>query len=130
MSFSRDELCFTNSALNYGYAVVRATVVRAVCVSGLLAFLGIKHANAYNQFNLCDDLIEPFRPLVDRCVLGLLKGDEFLQKQHKRALIENLQSSVLINEKKLPLIRGVNHFVQSFKNALLNGGELANVSLA
>ena len=129
-SFSRDELCFTNSALNYGYAVVRAAVVRAVCVSGLLAFLGIKHANAYNQFNLCDDLIEPFRPLVDRCVLGLLKGDEFLQKQHKRALIENLQSSVLINEKKLPLIRGVNHFVQGFKNALLNGGELANVSLA
>lgn len=51
-------------------------------------------------------------------------------KEHKRALVENLQKAVFVNERKLPLIRAVNHFVQSFKSALLNGTELANVSFA
>lgn len=126
--FSREDLCFENSALNYGYAIVRAVVVRAVCVSGLLSWLGIKHANAYNQFNLCDDLIEVFRAFVDIKVLEFKSAEEFLDKKHKKALIENLQCAVLINGQNLPLIRAVNHFVQSFKNALLNGGELALVS--
>ena len=126
--FSREELCFENSALNYGYAIVRAAIVRAVCVSGLLSWLGIKHANAYNQFNLCDDIIEVFRAFVDIKVLELKNEDKFLTKEHKIELIENLQSAVLINGQNLPLIRAVNHYVQSFKNALLSNGELANVS--
>lgn len=130
IDFSRNDLCFTNSALNYGYAIVRAAIVRAVCISGLLSWLGIKHANAFNPFNLCDDIIEPFRAFVDMRVLSLQSDDEFLGKAHKHKLIENLQSEVQLNDKKMPLIRAVNHFVQSFRNALLNGGELANVGFA
>lgn len=130
IDFSRNDLCFTNSALNYGYAIVRAAVVRAVCISGLLAWFGIRHANAFNPFNLCDDIIEPFRAFVDMRVLSLQSDSEFLGKAHKHALIENLQSEVQLNDKKMPLIRAVNHFVQSFRNALLNGGELANVGFA
>lgn len=130
IDFSRNDLCFTNSALNYGYAIVRAAIVRAVCISGLLSWLGIKHANAFNPFNLCDDIIEPFRAFVDMKVLSLQSDSEFLGKAHKHALIENLQSEVQLNDKKMPLIRAVNHFVQSFRNALLNGGELANVGFA
>lgn len=130
IDFSRNDLCFTNSALNYGYAIVRAVIVRAVCISGLLSWLGIKHTNAFNQFNLCDDIIEPFRAFVDMKVLSLQSDSEFLGKAHKHALIENLQSEVQLNDKKMPLIRAVNHFVQSFRNALLNGGELANVGFA
>lgn len=130
IDFSRNDLCFTNSALNYGYAIVRAAVVRAVCISGLLSWLGIKHANAFNPFNLCDDIIEPFRAFVDMKVLSLQSDSEFLGKVHKHKLIENLQSEVQLNDKKMPLIRAVNHFVQSFRNALLNGGEIANVGFA
>lgn len=130
IDFSRNDLCFTNSALNYGYAIVRAAIVRAVCISGLLSWLGIKHANAFNPFNLCDDIIEPFRAFVDMRVLSLQSDGEFLGKAHKHALIENLQSEVQLNDKKMPLIRAVNHFVQSFRNALLNGGGLANVGFA
>lgn len=130
IDFSRNDLCFTNSALNYGYAIVRAAIVRAVCISGLLSWLGIKHANAFNPFNLCDDIIEPFRAFVDMKVLSLQSDGEFLGKAHKHALIENLQSEVQLNDKKMPLIRAVNHFVQSFRNALLNGGGLANVGFA
>lgn len=130
IDFSRNDLCFTNSALNYGYAIVRAGIVRAVCISGLLAWLGIKHANAYNPFNLCDDIIEPFRAFVDMKVLSLKSDSEFLDKANKRELVENLQCEVLLDDKKMPLIRAINHFVQSFRNALLDGGELANVSFA
>lgn len=55
-----------NKLLNYGYAVVRAAVARAIVAVGLLPALGLKHASVSNAFNLADDLMEPFRPFVDR----------------------------------------------------------------
>jgi CRISPR-associated protein Cas1 len=55
-----------NALLNYGYAVVRAAIARACVAFGLLPAFGIHHASKTNAFNLVDDLIEPFRPLVDR----------------------------------------------------------------
>lgn len=54
-----------NMLLNYGYAVVRSGVARALVAAGLLPAIGLKHANAANAFNLADDLFEPFRPFVD-----------------------------------------------------------------
>lgn len=57
-----------NRLLNYGYAVLRAVVGRAVCASGLHPSLGLHHRNRYNAFCLADDLMEPFRPIVDRAV--------------------------------------------------------------
>ena len=55
--------------LNYGYAVLRAIVARALCASGLHPSLGVHHHNRYDTFCLADDLMEPFRPLVDRVTL-------------------------------------------------------------
>ncbi len=57
-----------NLLLNYGYAVLRAIVGRAICAAGLHPSLGIHHHNRYNAFCLADDLMEPFRPTVDRAV--------------------------------------------------------------
>jgi CRISPR-associated protein Cas1 len=57
-----------NMLLNYGYAVVRACVARALVAAGLLPAFGIGHASASNAFNLADDMVEPFRPFVDRAV--------------------------------------------------------------
>jgi CRISPR-associated protein Cas1 len=57
-----------NLQLNYGYAVLRAIVARALCASGLHPSLGVHHHNRYDTFCLADDLMEPFRPLVDRVV--------------------------------------------------------------
>jgi CRISP-associated protein Cas1 len=54
-----------NKMLNYGYAVVRAGVARALVASGFLPAFGLKHDGAANAFNLADDLVEPFRPFVD-----------------------------------------------------------------
>jgi CRISP-associated protein Cas1 len=57
-----------NALLNYGYAVIRSGVARALVASGLLPAFGVNHASITNAFNLADDLVEPFRPFVDRAV--------------------------------------------------------------
>jgi CRISPR-associated protein Cas1 len=63
-----------NMLLNYGYAVMRAAVARALVAAGLLPAFGIGHAGAANAFNLADDMVEPFRPLVDRAVWTMTAG--------------------------------------------------------
>ncbi|NIM05039.1 MAG: type II CRISPR-associated endonuclease Cas1 [Armatimonadetes bacterium] len=68
--FRRDRYALDqNRLLNYGYAVVRAIVARGVCAAGLHPSLGLHHHNRYDAFRLVDDLMEPFRPLVDRAVV-------------------------------------------------------------
>ncbi|MBR5243041.1 MAG: type II CRISPR-associated endonuclease Cas1 [Thermoguttaceae bacterium] len=83
----------TNAALNYGYGVLRAIVARAVVASGLCPAFGIFHRNKYDAFALADDLIEPFRPVVDVCVARLrdekrLTGE--LSTEIKSTLIRQL----------------------------------------
>lgn len=74
-----------NSALNYGYAILRACVARAVVASGLNPAIGVFHANRHNPLCLVDDLMEPFRPLVDRLVADMPE-DVVLTTAEKRAL--------------------------------------------
>jgi CRISPR-associated protein Cas1 len=62
-----------NRLLNYGYGVLRAVVARAICAAGLHPSLGLHHHNRYNAFCLADDLMEPFRPLVDRAVVRVVE---------------------------------------------------------
>lgn len=82
-----------NRHLNYGYAVLRAIAARAVCSAGLHPSLGIHHHNRYDAFCLADDVMEPFRPLVDRVVVTLndrLGPKLPLDRDIKRALLFNL----------------------------------------
>ncbi|HTZ75989.1 MAG TPA: type II CRISPR-associated endonuclease Cas1 [Candidatus Aquilonibacter sp.] len=82
-----------NACLNYGYAVLRAIVARAICGAGLHPSLGVHHHNRYDTFCLADDLMEPFRPIVDREVARLtdLPGADFpLDRESKRALLKRL----------------------------------------
>jgi CRISPR-associated protein Cas1 len=62
---------FPNNMLNYGYAVLRACMARALVASGLHPALGIKHSNRNNAFALADDMMEPYRPFIDRLVIPL-----------------------------------------------------------
>jgi CRISPR-associated protein Cas1 len=90
-SFSRDrEAEDQNKFLNYGYTVLRAIVARAICGAGLHPSLGIHHHNRYDSYCLADDLMEPFRPIVDKAVVQLVKdkGTETpMDKETKSALI-------------------------------------------
>lgn len=82
-----------NACLNYGYAVLRAAVARAICAAGLHPCLGVHHHNRYDAFCLADDLMEPFRPLVDREVAKLSdrgRVSSELQRESKQALLQGL----------------------------------------
>lgn len=73
--FFREDFCAINSALNYGYAIVRGAIARNIVASGLLPSLGIKHTNQFNPYNLADDLIEPYRAFVDSKVSFMHLGE-------------------------------------------------------
>jgi len=92
--FRRDfEAEGVNACLNYGYAVLRAIVARALCGAGLHPGLSLHHHNRYNPFCLADDLMEPFRPVVDRVVVSLrdARGSGVaLDKESKKAILEGL----------------------------------------
>lgn len=89
-----------NSLLNYGYSLIRASVARSLCGTGLHPALGIHHHNQYNPMCLADDLMEPLRPLVDRRVYELYeKGKMELDKATKVSLLSILSENVLFEGK-------------------------------
>lgn len=110
-----------NSALNYGYAVARAAIARAIAAHGLLPCFGIHHDNQLNAFNLADDLIEPFRPIVDLGV-ALLAGkwesaDAQLGKDDRTALAGIGGWNVRIEQEHQSLIHAADDVVESLIRA-------------
>ncbi len=95
-----------NRVLNYGYTVLRAMTGRAICASGLHPSLGIHHHNRYSQFCLADDLMEPFRPIVDRAALAIRKTwgtDAPLDRTVKTELLTALNHRYLVNGERRQL---------------------------
>jgi CRISPR-associated protein Cas1 len=95
-----------NRLLNYGYTVLRAVTARAVCGSGLHPSLGIHHHNRYDAFCLADDLMEPFRPIVDKAVVNIVKEkgkDVPLDKDTKAALIGAMTEKFNLNSEQRTL---------------------------
>lgn len=87
--FSSDQ----NKLLNYGYAVLRAATARAICSSGLHPSIGLHHHNKYDTFCLADDLMEPFRPIVDEVVYQIVgdKGSNApLDRETKKMIIKGI----------------------------------------
>ena len=109
-----------NSVLNYGYAIVRALVARAIVGSGLHPALGIQHSNQYNGLCLADDLMEPLRPWVDLIVYDLaqkLGSNLAIDKQTKVPLLNLLSESVLWQQQKMPLMVACHYWLADFKRS-------------
>jgi CRISP-associated protein Cas1 len=105
-----------NNMLNYGYAILRAAVARALAGSGLLATFGIHHHNRYNAFCLADDIMEPYRPFVDGLVYQLdnkFKRLTELTTEVKMELLSLLTSDIVINGYKRPLMVGLSQTTAS-----------------
>lgn len=88
-----------NALLNFGYAILRAVTARAVCAAGLHPSLGIHHHNRYDAYVLADDLMEPFRPMVDIAVARYATApntEPLLDREAKRALYQALRQPVLV----------------------------------
>jgi len=95
-----------NSVLNYGYAVLRGIMARAVCSVGLHPSLGIHHNNRLNNYCLVDDLIEPFRPLVDLIVYGLIEVVEMeLDSNLKKEIVQMAWRDLLVDGQRSPLVK-------------------------
>ncbi len=97
---------FPNLFLNYGYIVLRAAVARAITGCGLLPTLGIHHHNRYNAFCLADDIMEPYRPLVDAKIIDILQKyeEQELTTDIKAALLQILTQTVYFEDRESPLM--------------------------
>lgn len=103
-----------NALLNYGYAVLRATVARAIVAAGLHPTIGIHHANRANAFALADDLVEPFRPLVDALALALAaQGITELDPPAKRRFARLIAFDVRIDGEASPVSVAAQRLAQS-----------------
>jgi len=99
-----------NNLLNYGYAILRAVVARSLVSSGMLPALGIHHRNKYDAYCLADDIMEPYRPYVDKIVLNIVERKDFngeLTTEVKRHLLQIPVTDITLNGNKSPLMVGM-----------------------
>lgn len=118
-----------NNLLNYGYAILRAVVARSLVASGLLPTLGIHHHNRYNAYCLADDIMEPYRPYVDRLVVDIIEQygiDIELSKDIKAELLSISTLDVVIGGKRSPLMVGVSQTTASLYKCF--SGELRKIA--
>ena len=108
-----------NSALNYGYAIIRSSVSKSLIGHGFNCVLGLHHINIYNPFNLSDDVMEPLRPLVDKWVS---KNDsdlvDELTKENRVSLANIINEHVLINGKQMQLRSAIDVYVRTLSKAI------------
>lgn len=121
--FSRRETSFVNYCLDYGYAIIRAQMARSVSALGLIPELGVFHKNEYNAYNLADDLMEPFRPIVDYLIITkiLTKPEKHLTYDIRLEIIDFLNHEIKINNKNYYLMQVIHDYVQSFIKSMEKG---------
>lgn len=108
-----DEMEHANAALDYGYAILRGMIARTLSVHGLQPSFGLQHHSTLNAFNLADDLIEPFRPVVDLYVGRKALPPEGLTSAVKRELVDLLNMDMQIRGQKNTVSHAMEQTVQS-----------------
>ena len=119
--YARNEISATTSILNYGYAIVRSSLARSVVSHGFITSVGLFHENGRNEFNLVDDLIEPFRPLIDLQMLELDLAAEDpanLSRPVRREMTSVLRNACIIGGRKKSCLLAVDDVVVSLMRAL------------
>lgn len=112
---------YPNNFLNYGYAILRAATARALSGSGLLNTLGIHHKSKYNAFALADDIMEPFRPLVDEKVFEIMQtyDEQELNTKIKAELLQVLTQTVYFKDEKSPLMVALQKTASSLQQCFM-----------
>lgn len=117
-----DDSDLRNAMLNYGYAIVRAAIARALTAGGLLPAFGLHHASVSNAFNLADNLIEPFRPTVDALALSLSqsqnRSSQDLTLDDRRALVSVMTSPVQMDAETMTLLAATEQSAFSLVRAI------------
>lgn len=107
-----------NAFLNYGYSIIRGFVARSIVSHGLMPFLGIFHKSQLNQFNLADDFIEPFRPMVDMFVKIFLLDSKELTPTIKSQIYNIINYEVIVDNQKHSLSYAIELYIQSYVQSL------------
>lgn len=118
--YSRSQGIPLNAALNYGYAILLSICNREIVASGYVTQLGLFHDNIFNNFNLGSDLMEPFRPAVDKIAYDMLKNDELLEfsSDEKMKVLNVLNSKVEYDGKKYYLDFAAKKYCKSVLDSL------------
>ena len=117
-----------NNLLNYGYAIVRAMMARALVAAGLLPTLGIHHHNRYNAYCLADDIMEPYRPFVDMKVIEIIKSGKDISTVStdlKRELLGITTMDVTIDNHRSPMMIAIQTTANSVQRCF--AGELRKI---
>ena len=120
--FYRAEERWANAALDYGYAILRGAIARGLVAHGMHPPIGLFHASEQNAFNLADDLIEPFRPLIDLYVAkhpAMIEGD--LTPQDKAALVSLLNVDMGMPQGKMSALSAIEYAVESLARLFEQG---------
>jgi CRISPR-associated protein Cas1 len=122
-NFSRsDESDIRNGLLNYGYACARATIARAAVAAGFIPSIGLHHDGRLNAFNLVDDLIEPFRPVIDRAVVEHMTNrascEQNLTLEDRREMAAVLTRELIVEGQQLSLLSATEHTTESLRRAV------------
>ena len=112
-----------NSRLNYGYAVVRSAIARKLVATGFHPTFGIHHDSQLNPFNLADDLIEPYRAMVDLVAHENISSNVLLSKQERRALAHVLHNACIVDGTKVNIITAIDIMVESLKRIILDNSD-------
>ncbi|MEG1486293.1 type II CRISPR-associated endonuclease Cas1 [Lactococcus sp.] len=131
MKFTREQDSLENGAMNYGYTIIRAYMARLVTSLGLIPTLGVFHRNEFNSFNLVDDLMEPFRPLMDWYILEniLSQNPKYLSWELRCQLIDFLNQPYIHSGKKTTLDLVMLDYVNSFIKTMQENGNLLEITL-
>lgn len=112
-TFSRGQESVINACLNYGYAVLRSTIEKYLIVYGYEPSIGIFHRSTLNNFNLADDIIEAYRPLVDLFVKCNVTDDDCFSTSMKARIVNLLNADVVIEGKLFACAKAIDNTVQS-----------------
>lgn len=112
-----------NSRLNYGYAVVRSAIARKLVATGFHPTFGIHHDSQLNAFNLADDLIEPYRAMVDLVAHKNIGSNLQLSKQERRAVAHVLFNACIIEGTKVNIMSAIDIMIESLKRIILDDSE-------
>ena len=114
-NFSREQESDINAALDYGYTLILSMFAREIVLSGCMTQFGLKHANQFNQFNLASDIMEPFRPIIDRIVYEN-RNSSFVKM--KRELFTIFSDTFHYSEKDMYLTNIVSDYTKKIIQAL------------
>lgn len=117
--FNRNKECIENAALNYGYSIVRGMIARTLIMYGFEPSLGIFHHNQLNNFNLADDFIECFRPVVDLYVINTVDFRmKRLTPEEKQKIYNVMNCLVLIDGKKFNIQGAIEYMIKSYSTSM------------